>query len=480
MGISLKISRIDPSCLLTIVIPTRNRAQELRGVISKIISYVEDLSTKEIQIVISNNGGDKRTKQVVKTFKENNLLKNLIYIETPSSFETAEEHLCWLYKIKFGNYVWFLGDQDIPNKKGFFSAISTLRAQHSKYSFFLFNFSTMRKGKLISPSYLGPDFKIDEQLNFSQAVQEFGYWAGICGISNQILKSSLLSSNILKSIISECGPIYSHMTHHLHQYGDKAGLMVSEPLVRYALNDLSDGNDSSWRNYAVKVNKPYFDPWLLGFMRQIDFLFARNIIEKDFLFRVIDYEVGLKDFPEVIPLSTRIRFSFESYLYHLGINNEKSYSKQNEKELARLLKKFLPEMQNVWQKLQIRSRKNIIPRHYVWGAFSQYFLTEYKRFCIYKIGDEFVAVFKPKRELLRFALRNSKFLCEHHFYRAENYDDLCHRIDAVKFSLRCNCKKDEFLSTAYLRVPHWLLILLAKPYYKLPLKIRTLIRKYLG
>ena len=471
---------INAANLLTIVVPTRKRAAELKMVLGRVITYLEAMDSPPIQVVVSNNGSDKANKIAVESIENKKLTQPIVYLETPTPFETAEQHLQWLYTMKFGEFVWFLGDQDVPTKTGFSNALEILKNSKKSYGFFLFNFETVRNGKLLCDNYFGPDLSTDQEVSFIEAVQNYGYWAGICGISNQILRSSEISSEVLNTIINDCGPIYSHMTHHLHQFGNQEGLIVKMPLVQYALNDLSDGNESGWRKYATKMRKPYFDPWLLGFLRQIEFLEKRNVIGKTFLENIIYYEVGLKNIPEVIPLSTRIKFSFESYLYQLSIKHDRSYDNSETSELKELLTKHLPNMKKIWENVELQNHKVSLPSHYVWGAFNQYFITEYRNYILFQLNSEYFAIFKPKRELLRYALKNSTFLCTVHFKRSTNLDEILQVIDAQSPKILCQCNKDVYHKTAYIKAPRWLTILASGHYYRLPLNVRTFIRKYLS
>lgn len=479
MGISEGTRGLNPLNLLTIVIPTRHRATELEGVLRNVVSYLYDTQSPDIQVVVSNNGSDRATKQVVESFHNWELKNPIVYLETPASFPTAEEHLLWLYSLKYGEFVWFLGDQDVPTFAGLDNAIHFLRHESVGLDFFLFNFSTSRKDEIISSHYFGPDFSSNEVTTFVDAVQKFGYWAGICGISNQVFRSSKLNPITLEAIIKNCGPIYAHMTHHLHEFGDKKGLVVHEPLVCYELNDLSDGDDSSWRKYALKVKKPFFDPWLLGFLLQIEFLEERRKLPTGFLSNVLDYEVGLKDIPEVIPLSTRIRFSLESHLYQVSMKSDTKYSRDNQQKLKDLLEKHLPELHSSWEKLSFDQKVTSPPKHYVWGAFEQFLLLEHGDFCIYKINEEFLGIYKPNRELLRYAIKNSQFLCSDHFYRDMNLEQVMRDIDKSRIRVTCTCSRDNFHKTAYLRVPRFILVIFLRPYYRLPLKLRTRIRRLL-
>ena len=480
VGVSRGATGVNPQCLLTIVIPTRNRASELKVVLRNVVSYLCDTQIPDIQVVVSNNGSDKATKKVVELFQNWELKNPLVYLETPASFPTAEEHLLWLYSLKYGEFVWFLGDQDEPTFAGLNNAIQLLRRESQGLDFLLFNFSTSRKDKIVSSHYFGPDFSSNQEVTFADAVQKFGYWAGICGISNQVFRSSKLNPKTLEVIIKECGPIYAHMTHHLHEFGDKKGLVVKEPLVCYELNDLNGGgDDSSWRKYALKVKRPFFDPWLLGFLLQIEFLEKRKQLPVGFLSNVLDYEVGLKDIPEVIPLSTRIKFLLESHLYQVSIKSDTKYSRDNQQKLKDLLEKHLPDLHSSWDRLSFDQKVTTPPKHYVWGAFEQFFLLEHGNFFVYKINEEFLGIYKPHRELLRYAVANSQFLCSDHFYRNIDLEKVMQNIDKKRIRFICTCNKDNFHKTAYLRVPRFILVIFLRPYYRLPLKLRARIRRYL-
>ena len=129
---------INAANLLTIVVPTRKRAAELKMVLGRVITYLEAMDSPPIQVVVSNNGSDKATKIAVESFENKKLTQPIVYLETPTPFETAEQHLQWLYTMKFGEFVWFLGDQDVPTKTGFSNALEILKNSKQSDGFFLF------------------------------------------------------------------------------------------------------------------------------------------------------------------------------------------------------------------------------------------------------------------------------------------------------------------------------------------------------
>ena len=97
----------------------------------------------------------------------------------------------------------------------------------------------------------------------------------------------------------------------------------------------------------------------------------------------------------------------------------------------------------------------------------------------YKINEEFLGIYKPHRELLRYAIKNSQFLCPDHFFRNIDLKTVMQEIDKRRIRFTCTCSKDNFHKTAYLRVPRFILVIFLRPYYRLPLKLRTRIRRFL-
>jgi len=467
---------INSDCILSIVIPTRRRPKAFAIVLKALLRFFEENPNPQVQIIISNNGDDLETKKTVHDMSLDFPNQNLVYLCPEMEFKTAEEHLIWLYSLNWGEFVWFLGDQDLPIESGVKNLIDKILL-HQEMDFFVANFATERNNLILSKSYYGDLLRVDQEVNFQTAVIKFGYWAGICGISNQILRSQKLDSELFKRIAETTGTIYSHMTHHIGVFGQSKGLVLSDPLVEYHLNDLADGDSSSWQEYAKSKGRPYWDPWALSFLKQIHFLNENNFVNNDFLESVLDYEVGLIEIPQAVPLTTRIKFNLDSYFYYS--NKAPSRQKYLDEELALIFKyckKYIPRLHGHWNKLE-RQGMQSPPAHYTHGAFDQYLIKEAGQFAIYSFADTFYAIFELLKGKMSYAIPNPGYLCANHFITSDSLDDLMSKVERGIDIDSCTCSKAIYDKAPYARVPKWALKFLLPSYYRLPYNIRSYLRR---
>jgi hypothetical protein len=469
---------IDPGRILSIVIPTRKRPQAFKVVLKALLSYFDQNPNPQIQIIVSNNGNDPDTKRIAYLSQQEFPKQDLIYLSPEVEFKTAEEHLIWLYSLEWGEFVWFLGDQDLPIDNGLANLIKKILLNREK-DFFLANFSTERNNLILSKSYYGDLLSKDLEVNFQTAVIQFGYWAGICGISNQIFRSRKLDSKLFEAISKTTGTIYSHMTHHLAVFGKSKGLILSDPLVEYHLNDLADGDSSSWQTYAKDMGRPYWDPWILSFLKQVHFLFENHFLEEGFLESVLDYEVGLIEVPQAIPLATRIKFNLDAYLFHSRrAPSRQKYSHQELELVFKYCKKYMPHLENHWKTLESEGMQSP-PPHYTIGAFDQYRVRDTNQFVIFSFANVFYGIFKPFKELITYAIPNPGYICEQHFKSSKSLDDLLSKLNRHIDVQACTCSTTSYDKTPYARIPKWALRPLLPLYYQLPYKVRHYLRKML-
>lgn len=96
--------------ILSICIPTFNRAECLRQCLSTITAQFDDLETyHQTEIIISNNGSEDNTEEVVNFFLAK--FSNIVYLKNRENLGFDRNVLQAVTKAK-GEYVWLLGDDD--------------------------------------------------------------------------------------------------------------------------------------------------------------------------------------------------------------------------------------------------------------------------------------------------------------------------------------------------------------------------------
>lgn len=120
--------------LLSICIPTYNRAEFLRALLHSLIPQVKDLNN-EIEIIISDNASSDDTEQVVNEFMQSGLIR---YNKNEKNLLTAGNLMKLTTELAVGEYCWIIGDDDMINNGGL-SAIIDIIKQNRNINFFFLN-----------------------------------------------------------------------------------------------------------------------------------------------------------------------------------------------------------------------------------------------------------------------------------------------------------------------------------------------------
>src|ERR1700753_817287 len=98
--------------LLSILIPTYNRYGYLRRLLQYFIEKEITPRHHEIEIVVANNCSQDETSKLFEEFK--NVLPDLRWINHSHHVSSAEENVFRSFVNCDGQYIWVLGDDDIP------------------------------------------------------------------------------------------------------------------------------------------------------------------------------------------------------------------------------------------------------------------------------------------------------------------------------------------------------------------------------
>ena len=269
--------------VLSILIPTRNRAKNLDNTLRRIEKSIE-ISEKnkgniEVEIVIINNFSIDETENVAKKWTEK--CKYIKYFKHEKFYPTAEESLFNGVKYCTGDYVWCFGDDDYMRR----SAIKFL----FENSIFSLSFSFI----LANCNILNPELKIIEYIKENDSIieykngidlfKDFGLISATTTISCLIFKKNEINIKIFYKI-SKISSIYSHSCFLLSSFYNKKSCFVSKCLLTYKANSMEN---EATNIYAVsrKLNRFDLAPFTTGIVGIIDYI-SKNIkvSKKDILF----------------------------------------------------------------------------------------------------------------------------------------------------------------------------------------------------
>jgi hypothetical protein len=266
--------------MLTILIPTRNRTNELNSLIFNLHQMIEQLSLMdEVEIIISDNSDSAISVD---------LHKNVKVIHTGGIYKTAEENLFSIIPLATGKYIWPLGDDEIPIFVGFEKMVNLCRSQ--KYDVMTWNSQVIGiEGEPLGHSRIS--MNVDElQLSFNNFVERTGYWSIAAGISLTVFKNELNNFEYLSEIMELGSPIYSHVSYYMGIFHNKNFAFINQDLVCYQTNrhDVIASKNNHWKNHADKAGYFYRYPWTLGMIIQLKFLETKGIIKSSFFDNILD------------------------------------------------------------------------------------------------------------------------------------------------------------------------------------------------
>lgn len=219
----------DP--VLSICIPTFNRAEFLKECLASIIPQLNGSIGEKVEVVISDNGSTDHTKKIAEEFLTK--YKNIRYFKNAENIGFDRNVLSAVEKAK-GDYCWLLGDDDALFKGSLEYIIPIL--EKGEYGYLLANTWGYDKG-LGSPALSRPNLHIQNDLIF-QSLREFvasisdynnlvGYFGGM---SAQLFSRKVWQNFELKEKFIGSQAIHLHII--LSAYKNIKTCVLAKPLVK--------------------------------------------------------------------------------------------------------------------------------------------------------------------------------------------------------------------------------------------------------
>ena len=282
---------------LMVVIPTKNEKNNLLKIVTILKSSLSEI---EHQIVISNNSNDEIDRQLS--------IYNVELLKTPQIFMTVEEHIFWVIQQISGEYVWFLGDDDIPIEDG----VRKLTKIINQGNFDCLTFNGVR--------YHSKNNKFIKMINHKNGyrgkLQYFhensGLLNGPASISLYVTKREFLSEKYINEIQDLSAPIYSHLTFFLRSFSNNNFAYFPIDIIQHAKSDKKQGKNFSpnWVTFAQNSGNFYHFPWTLGLLRNINYLIKSKAINEDFLSRIIETDPRSRRYQLLPQIEDYIRLAF--------------------------------------------------------------------------------------------------------------------------------------------------------------------------
>jgi len=233
-----------PKPLLSIIVPTYNRAPHLRQLLS---ALEEDLSSlPNVQLIVTDNDSSDDTHVIISSFQLRN--PEWIHIRNDTNLGPAE-NMCLGIERSSGNYCWVMSDDDLP-RAGSIEKIVTFLTQSRLDLLYVKSewHSSIERTSFFN--YCDPHpFQLLQRLDFASAV------------------------NVWVTFIS--GMIVNMATFRSHKSSESIRLLSHTrlPQLQWVLNVLMHGQD------FYRVN----EPWIMGTKQTIQYdtleVFGPTLVE---------------------------------------------------------------------------------------------------------------------------------------------------------------------------------------------------------
>ncbi len=245
--------------ILTILIPTYNRASRPQAIVGNLTAIIDRLSGL-VELVVSDNGSSDDTFSKLQTYGRDN-----IRIERQAvHLSTVEEHIFNCLDFCRGQYIWFLGDDDVPQHDTIIAAVELLRS--GTHDFLIFNSITVNAFGTPTGAWIAPSDTDLVQVDFTDGATALGYTFSIAGISNAIMRKAPLAKTDWRAIL-QIQTIYSHVAWWLVAFSGQTMTVVNSILVYYRI----DQEDIIHRftRHMVDNNMPDYAFWTTGIVKQL-------------------------------------------------------------------------------------------------------------------------------------------------------------------------------------------------------------------
>lgn len=247
-----------PEASLTICIPTYNRAARVKALVNYILPLVEEHGGR-VEILVSNNVSTDGTGDALRDVRSPCFRLH----NRDTHLPTAEQNIFASIELCRGEYVWVLGDDDIPTPDAVAMALQAIDQRGSDLLYFNSQFADDFGG--ITDGWFARIHGEFVEMDFASGACAIGLMSNMPGISNIIFRRAQVVATDYQQFV-DISLIYSHMAWWLLAFKDGTLGIVNRVLVRFRVDD-SSRQLAHLTNFASKSEVGDFYFWGLGFMR---------------------------------------------------------------------------------------------------------------------------------------------------------------------------------------------------------------------
>lgn len=272
----------DLFVLLTICIPTLNRAERVCSLVQYLGNYIKNNWVDKVDIIVSDNCSSDATQALLDIPSKALGVK---VIRREAFIETAEQHVAKLIYECEADFIWVLGDDDIPNLASLDILIQYL--EQDAADIYVFNHrEILQNGSLLTESMLqmNAPFVDLSGRNLPMAV---GFISTFSMFSNVVFRRLNVSIDVGNELI-RLSPIYSHVAWHIISFNDKRARVVNFPLVNHRA-DFKNINTYFEKHHKTSGLSD-FHIWTTGLLSLLRYLIEHNHVTAAELAKVYEHD----------------------------------------------------------------------------------------------------------------------------------------------------------------------------------------------
>ncbi|MDX2083720.1 MAG: glycosyltransferase family 2 protein [Rickettsiales bacterium] len=274
--------------ILTILIPTYNRANNLKTLLQSFYNKLND----KVELLAAINSSSDDSLEIAESYKLK--IPNLKIIFFSDFVHSAEENINRSIKHCSGEYIFILGDDDEVMFDVFDNLVFILENQKDKkITALIFNnissqniltkFSDLVSDlNYIQLGNISASKKIVSTNQYPNLIRQCGLITTIAFISRYVIRRDLFKEFSDYITISR---IYSHVFAFIEFFGQQEVIVVDLPLVKRGDSDVKNRFD----NFADTLSQSRYFNWVVGILKHFDNLVKKNIITSSFFYEIKEF-----------------------------------------------------------------------------------------------------------------------------------------------------------------------------------------------
>jgi glycosyltransferase involved in cell wall biosynthesis len=254
-------SSIKP--LLTVFIPTYNRGPRVVPLINYILPTVDSFGGL-VEIFVSNNVSTDGTGKKLEAI----ISPNLRVYEREVHLRTAEENIFHSISGCRGEYVWILGDDDIPNLDTFRQAVEVVRSK--QYDFIFYNSMFIDANGGVTGGQLARINTDLLEVDFTAGACAVGLTSNFAGLSNVMFRKEDVLKVDFEEVLRNTN-VYSHVAWWLIAFQGGKMAVINQPLVMYRVDE-DEKIFKHFQKLAKRTNVGDYYFWSIGLVRLLTYL----------------------------------------------------------------------------------------------------------------------------------------------------------------------------------------------------------------